>query len=213
MDDNMDDKLEDRLDDKSILERPAMNPHGKNTDQKNTNRKNTNPDNKQPVKQAPEDTKLNQILSSFSGSEHEIIPILQRVQGEYGYLPEPILFKIAEFTGVPESQVYSVATFYAQFRFKPRGKKHIMVCRGTACHVRGAPRILEEVQKRLGIKEGETSPDLEYSLETVACIGQCGLAPNMVVNEITYGRLTKKKIYELFYKGKKEEVPSNEKEE
>ncbi|MGQ9616242.1 MAG: NADH-quinone oxidoreductase subunit NuoE [Spirochaetota bacterium] len=170
------------------------------------NIKNINSGNKEMAKQVQQDEKLDKILLSFMGKEHEIIPILQKVQYEYGYLPEPVLFKIAEFTGVPESQVYSVATFYAQFRFTPRGKKHIMVCRGTACHVRGAPRILEEVQKRLGIKEGETSPDLEYSLETVACIGQCGLAPNMVINDITYGRLTKKKIFDLFCKGKKEEV-------
>lgn len=203
----MDDKLDYKSDIKSILEKPAGNPYRKNTNGKSTDRKNTNPDNEKLTKQAMEDEKLNQILSSFRGSEHEIIPILQRVQGEYGYLPEPVLFKIAGFTGVPESQVYSVATFYAQFRFKPRGKKHIMVCRGTACHVRGAPRILEEVEKRLGIKEGETSPDLEYSLETVACIGACGLAPNMMVNDVTYGRLTRKKIYEIFGKKEKEESP------
>jgi NADH-quinone oxidoreductase subunit E len=142
--------------------------------------------------------KLKTILSSYRGKEQELIPILQHVQSEYGYLPERILFDIAKFARVPESQVYSVATFYGQFRFKPKGKKHVMVCRGTACHVRGAPRILEEVEKLIQIKEGETSPDLEYSLETVACIGACGLAPNMMVNDITYGRLTKKKIHEIF---------------
>ena len=142
--------------------------------------------------------KLKTILSSYRGKEQELIPILQHVQNEYGYLPEHILFDIAKFARVPESQVYSVATFYGQFRFKPKGKKHVMVCRGTACHVRGAPRILEEVEKHIQIKEGETSPDLEYSLETVACIGACGLAPNMMVNDITYGRLTKKKIHEIF---------------
>ncbi len=149
--------------------------------------------------------KLKTIFSFFKGKEQELIPILQKVQNEYGYLPEPTMLKIAKFTRVPESQVYSVATFYGQFRFTPKGKKHVMVCRGTACHVRGAPRILEEVEKLIGIKVGETSPDLEYSLETVACIGACGLAPNMVVNDVTYGRLTNKKIHEIFRRKEKGE--------
>jgi len=153
--------------------------------------------------------KLKTIFSSFKGKEQELIPILQQVQNLYGYLSEPIMLEIAKFTRVPESQVYSVATFYGQFRFTPKGKKHVMVCRGTACHVRGAPRILEEVEKLIGIKVGETSSDLEYSLETVACIGACGLAPNMVVNDVTYGRLTNKKIHEIF--GRKEKGESDEK--
>lgn len=152
--------------------------------------------------------RLRTIFSSFMGRERELIPILQRVQEEYGYLPEPVLLDIARFIGVPESQVYSVATFYGQFRFTPKGRRHVMVCRGTACHVRGSARILEEVEKRIGIKEGETSPDLEYSLETVACIGACGLAPNMMVNDVTYGRLTRKKIYEIF--GRKEKGEPDE---
>ncbi len=151
---------------------------------------------------------LKKILSPYSGEEHELIPILQNVQNEYGYLPEQTMFEIARFTGVPESQVYSIATFYGQFRFTPKGKKHIMVCRGTACHVRGAPRILDVIEKLTGIKEGETSSDLEYSLETVACIGACGLAPNMMVNDIPYGRLTKKKIHEIL--GRKEKGETDE---
>lgn len=141
-------------------------------------------------------TRLKEILSSYKRKKDQLIPILQRVQEEFGYLPESTLSEIARFIRVPESRVYAVATFYAQFRFTPIGKKHITVCRGTACHVRGAPRILEEVKKQLGINEGETTPDLEYSLETVACIGACGLAPNMVVNKETHGRLTVKKISE-----------------
>ncbi len=140
---------------------------------------------------------LNGLLSSYKGKKEELIPILQRVQAELGYLPEEAMLEIARFTGVPESRVYAVATFYAQFRFTPIGKYHVMVCRGTACHVRGAPRILNEIEKQLGIKEGETTPDMEFSLETVACIGTCGLAPNMVVNKNTYGRLTTKRISEI----------------
>jgi NADH-quinone oxidoreductase subunit E len=141
---------------------------------------------------------LNSILSSYEAKRSELIPILQQVQEEFGYLPEQAMFKIAQFAGVPESNVYGVATFYAQFRFTPIGRRHITVCRGTACHVRGAPRILEEIEKQLGISEGQTTEDMEYSLETVACIGACGLAPNIVINKQTYGHLTINKISEMF---------------
>ena len=148
------------------------------------------------------------VLSHYEGHrEDELIPILQRVQDELGYLPEEAMLDIARFTGVPESRVYSVGTFYAQFRFTPIGRNHVMVCRGTACHVRGAPRILEEVEKHLGIKEGETTPDMEFSLETVACIGACGLAPNMVINNKTYGRLTAKRVREILDSVHSTEVP------
>ena len=141
--------------------------------------------------------RLNSILSSYEGKREELIPILQQVQEELGYLPEQAMLEIAQFTGVPESHVYGVATFYSQFRFTPIGKHHVMVCRGTACHVRGAPRILQTIEKHLGIKEGQTTEDMEYSLETVACIGACGLAPNIVINKQTYGHLTINKISEI----------------
>ena len=104
---------------------------------------------------------------------------------------------IARRARVPESRVYAVATFYAQFRFAPIGRRHIQVCRGTACHVRGAPRVILEIQKQLGIEEDETTPDRAYSLETVACIGACGLAPNMVVNKENHGHLTARKVSEV----------------
>src|SRR5574340_381989 len=101
------------------------------------------------------DARLNPILSSFTGRRDELIPILQQVQREFGYLREDAMRAVAKFTRVPESQVYAVATFYAQFRFTPIGKKHVLVCRGTSCHVRGAPRILDAIEKQLGRKEGE----------------------------------------------------------
>ena len=145
--------------------------------------------------------RLNVIFSSFEGKKDELIPILQQVQWEFGYLPEEAMLEIAHFTHVPESRVYAVATFYAQFRFTPIGRTHVMVCRGTACHVRGAPRILDAIEKQLGIKEGETSPDLEYSLETVACIGACGLSPCIMVNKKVETKLTPKKISALFANG------------
>ena len=103
---------------------------------------------------------LDAVLSPFEGKREELIPILQRVQEEFGYLPQNAMFDIARFARVPESAVYAVATFYAQFRFTPIGKTHVMVCRGTACHVRGATRILEALESQLGIKEGETTEDL-----------------------------------------------------
>jgi NADH-quinone oxidoreductase E subunit len=151
---------------------------------------------------------LQAIFSPYEGKEDELIPILQQTQEQFGYLPEEAMLDIAKFTGVPESRVYSVGTFYAQFRFTPIGRNHVMVCRGTACHVRGAPRILEEVEKKLGIKEGETTPDMEFSLETVACIGACGLAPNMVINGKTYGRLTAKRVTEILDGVRSKEVPA-----
>lgn len=154
-------------------------------------------------------SQIQEIFSEFSGLRGELIPVLQKVQETFGYLSEDSMRDVARFLRISESNVYSVATFFGQFRFIPKGKKHVMVCRGTACHVRGAQRILHEVEKLIGIKEGETSSDLEYSLETVACIGACGLAPNMMVNDVTCGRLTNKKVHEKF--GRKEKRESDEK--
>lgn len=140
---------------------------------------------------------LDDILSSFEGRQDELIPILQKVQSEFGYLSDDAMFEIGRFAHVPESRVYAVATFYAQFRFSPVGRHHITVCRGTSCHVRGAPRILAELEKQLGIHEGETTPDMEYSLETVACIGACGLSPCLTVNREVEAKVTPKQVSEL----------------
>jgi NADH-quinone oxidoreductase subunit E len=141
--------------------------------------------------------RLNEILSSYEGREDELIPILQQVQQVFGYLPEPAVKKIAKFLKLPESTVFGVGTFYAQFKLVPSGRNIIRVCRGTACHVRGGARILREVEKRLGIKPGESTPDLEYSLETVACFGACALAPVVVLNNKVHGRMTKAKVKEI----------------
>jgi len=147
------------------------------------------------------DTRLEAIFTKFNGSKDEIIPLLQSVQNEYGYLPEDTMLEIARFIKVPESRIYGVATFYAQFRFTPMGENRIMVCRGTACHVKGAPKILEEIERELGIKEGKTTPDGKYSLETVACIGCCSLAPCIMINKKVEAKLTPKKVAKLFKKG------------
>lgn len=146
------------------------------------------------------EAQLQGILSSFEGHRHELIPILQQVQREFGYLPRETMREVARFAGVPESRVYAVATFYAQFRFTPIGRKHVMACRGTACHVRGAPQILQKIEKQLGIKEGETTADREYSLETVACIGACGLSPCIMINKKVEANLTPKKAAESLRK-------------
>lgn len=137
-------------------------------------------------------------FSLFSGRQEELIPLLQTVQRDEGFISDDSMQRIADFAGVPLSKVYGVATFYAQFRFTPKGKKHIMVCRGTACHVKGAKRVQEEIESQLGIKEGETSHDLEYSLENVACIGACSLAPCVMVNDDVEAKLSADKVRKVF---------------
>lgn len=141
---------------------------------------------------------INEVLSKYEGTPENLIPLLQHMQSEYGYLPEELIKNVADYTQVPSGQVYGVATFYTQFRFTPIGKNKIMVCRGTACHVKGAPRITEEIEKQLNIKEGETTEDMEYTLESVACIGACGLAPCMMVNDKVEANLSPKKITQYF---------------
>ena len=140
---------------------------------------------------------LDKILSRYSGEKSDLIPILQEAQESFGYLPEGVMQKIARFLRLPESTIYGVSTFYAQFKLTPTGKRLVKVCRGTACHVRGGARILREVEKQLGIKSGETSSDLSYSLETIACFGSCALAPVMVVNKNVYGRMTTTKVGQI----------------
>jgi NADH-quinone oxidoreductase subunit E len=143
-------------------------------------------------------TELTKILDTYSGNQDELISLLQAVQDIFGYLPKEAMFEISKFLGVPESRVYAVASFYAQFRFTPMGKNTVMVCRGTACHVQGAPRILDEFKRELGIDEGETTEDLEYTLETAACLGCCALAPCAMINDEVAANLTPKKVKTLF---------------
>ncbi len=137
---------------------------------------------------------LSEILSHYTGQRSELIPILQEAQERFRYLPEDVMKDVARFLRLSESTIFGVATFYAQFKFSPTGRKVVRVCRGTACHVRGAPRILDETEKRLGIRPGETTANLEYSLETIACFGSCALAPVMVVDDDVYGRMTPTKV-------------------
>jgi len=149
---------------------------------------------------------LSEILSSYKGTQGELVPILQKVQAEFGYLSEEAMNKVAELCRVAESKVFGIASFYAQFRFVPLGRTQVTVCRGTACHVRGAPQILAEVKRQLGIEEGETTPDLEYTLETVACIGCCALAPCVVISGKVESTMTPKKVKDLFTEGEQDEL-------
>ena len=143
------------------------------------------------------ESQVAEILVAYEGEEGDLIPILQDVQQRLGYLPEPAIKQIAKYVGVPASTVFGVATFYAQFKLVPTGRNIVRVCRGTACHVKGGARVLREAERQLGIKPGESTPDLEYALETVACIGACALAPTMVVNNDTHGQMTPKKVAEV----------------
>ncbi|UNC91478.1 NADH-quinone oxidoreductase subunit NuoE [Candidatus Contubernalis alkaliaceticus] len=131
-----------------------------------------------------------EIVEKYKDVKGNVIPILQAVQNAYGYLPREAMQYVAKSLRVPFSRIFGVVTFYAQFHLKPRGKYIIRVCKGTACHVRGGAKIADRIMDELDITVGATTPDLKFTMETVACIGACGLAPVLMVNEDTHGRLT-----------------------
>jgi len=140
---------------------------------------------------------LQEIFSNHPRQRDALIPILQDIQGIYGYLPAETMKAAARHCRIDPVEVYGVATFYAQFKFRPIGLNTVMVCLGTACHVMGGARILEEVQSQLGFRPGESTEDGVFTLETVACIGACALAPAMVVNKDTHGRMKAEKVTEI----------------
>lgn len=148
--------------------------------------------------------RLSTILEPYQGQPNALIPILQEVQDELGYLPEEAMLEIAKTTGLPESQVYGVATFYAQFYFSRRGKNQTKVCSGTACHVKGAARVLDTFERELGIACGTTSEDFEHTLETVACVGSCALAPVVVINDDVHGQVTTGRVGKILKESCKE---------
>lgn len=133
---------------------------------------------------------LEKVFAEYRGKKGALIPVLQKAQDIYGYLPSEVLREISRNLQIPVSKIYGVVTFYAQFHLNPRGRNIVRVCLGTACHVRGGAKISEAVTKAIGIKDGETTEDLRYTFESVACLGACGLAPVMMVNDETHGRLT-----------------------
>jgi NADH-quinone oxidoreductase subunit E len=140
---------------------------------------------------------LDEVLEEYASTPGAVIPVLQRAQDIYGYLPGEVLSYVAERMQVPYSQIYGVATFYAQFYLQKRGRNTVRVCDGTACHVRGASKIIEALENELGIAAGETTPDYRVTLEVVYCLGSCGLSPVAVINDQVVGRLVPSKAVEL----------------
>ncbi|MFP3975126.1 MAG: NADH-quinone oxidoreductase subunit NuoE [Chloroflexota bacterium] len=138
-----------------------------------------------------------EVLAQHHGESWALIPILQEVQDKVGYIPPEAIRPIADELDLFPSQVQGVISFYTQLYTTPRGRNVVRVCRGTACHVRGGKTILKLVKQQLGIEEGETTSDLEYTLETVACIGVCALAPNMLINNDIYTQLNPKKVGQI----------------
>ena len=142
--------------------------------------------------------KVDSVLDEVAGQRGVLIAVLQRVQEKVGYLPEEAMTMIAERMSLSLNNVYGVASFYKHFHFKPRGKNIVKVCMGTACHVRGGKAVLNEMEKQFGIKEGETTPDLAVTLETVGCVGCCALAPVVTVNDKDlFGELTPKMVEDI----------------
>lgn len=144
--------------------------------------------------------KIDQILTDFPEIKGNLISILHEVQSLYNYLPEESLRYLAHKINVPLTQLYGIATFYHFFSLTPKGRHSVNVCLGTACHVKGSPRILSLVKRKLGIDEGETTADMGFTLNTVRCIGACSLAPVMVVDKDTHGNVTTPIVQEILKK-------------
>ena len=141
---------------------------------------------------------VTEILESHSKSGRDsLIPILQKIQDHEGFLSESSVIEVGKKLAIPASKIYGVATFYNQFRFEPKGKYHVQVCRGTACHVLGSATVLEQIEKTLKVKAGQTTRDAMFSIEVVACIGACGLAPVIAINGEFHAKVTEKSIGEI----------------
>ena len=136
------------------------------------------------------------ILEEFREQKGAVIPILQRTQDQYGYLPKEAMMEISKRSGISISQLYGVATFYAQFNLEPRGRHIIQICDGTACHVKGAPKLVEAIEEEYNLKAGGSDPDYEYTLEIVYCLGSCGLAPIALVDGQVYGNTSADSLVE-----------------
>jgi NADH-quinone oxidoreductase subunit E len=146
----------------------------------------------------PSDAEIASALDRLAVSPaSNLIAVLQEVQEKFGYLPAPALKEIGRRTRIPLSRIYGVLSFYAQFYTEPHGRHTVRCCRGTACHVKGAGRVLDAVERELGIGEGETTPDLVFYLETVACLGTCFLAPAMMIDNLYFGKLTPRRVQSI----------------
>lgn len=131
-----------------------------------------------------------ELLARYKGERGALIPLLQGAQAIFGYLPQEVMERVAEAAGEPLSQALGVATFYSQFRLKPHARNTIRCCHGTACHVSGASLISQEIERFLGIEAGENTPDMFFTVEEVHCVGACGMAPVVMINDRAYGKLT-----------------------
>jgi len=143
-------------------------------------------------------------LARTTGLPGDLIPLLQAAQEAYGYVPEAAMERVSEVLDVPLAEVYGVVTFYKQFRLSPRGRYLIRVCDGTACHVNDSMALIEAIEEVVGLKPGETDADLDFTMETVACLGCCSLAPVIVVNDETHGRLNPRKLRTILTRLKKQ---------
>ena len=148
----------------------------------------------------PKQIQLDEIIEKYRHENGPLIPILQGAQEVYGYLPAHVIKHISKATRIPLARIYGVVTFYAQFRLTPVGRNLINVCLGTACHVRGGAKVLETIEKEIKIKDGATTEDGRFTLEVVACIGACGLAPVISINNEVHGRLVPESIAGIFAK-------------
>lgn len=151
-----------------------------------------------------------QILKKFGRKRGNLIPILQKVQGKLGYLPREAMLEIAQFLNIPDIDVYGVVTFYNQFRLNPPGKHSVRVCLGTACHMKGGYITLDAWKRRLGIEQGQTTPDREFDLDTVACVGCCTMAPVTVVDDKPQGQVEPTKVDGILLSFKLEKEKSEE---
>jgi NADH-quinone oxidoreductase subunit E len=153
-------------------------------------------------------TEVQTILNNYPVSRDNLIPILQDIQTKEGYLSKASIIEVGKHLGIPTSKIFGVATFYNQFRFEPFGRYHIQICRGTACHVLGSATVLQELEKHLKIKAGQTTRDGMFSIEVVACIGACGLAPVITVNGAFHAKVSSQSIKEIIedYKSKELET-------
>jgi NADH-quinone oxidoreductase subunit E len=149
------------------------------------------------AKAKPARQKVKSVLERYQRDQGMLVSILQDIQAEYNYLPKETLVEVSQGLDIPLTQVYSVASFFKTFSLKPRGRHLINVCLGTACHVRGAVRVLEEIERRLGIKAGETTKDLKYTLETVNCVGACALGPIVIIDGKYSGQMKTDKLKNL----------------
>jgi NADH-quinone oxidoreductase subunit E len=146
---------------------------------------------------------LAEIKAEFKGDRADLIPVLQRIQAVYDYLPKESIQNVARWLKISENEIYGVATFYAQFRFMPRGKHHLRVCLGTACHVKGGEQMLEVLKRRLEVNPGETTQDGKYDLERVFCLGCCALAPVVTLDDKTYAQMSVLKLQGILDEHKK----------